>query len=59
MINTPICFNCKHFKKSFKCGAFKDGIPNIILTNIHDHTEPYPGDNGIQFEPIEDKKKEA
>ena len=36
------------------CSAFNDGIPYEILTGENDHTKPYKGDNGIQFEPIED-----
>ena len=37
-----------------KCEAFPDGIPKEILIGKHDHTKPYKGDHGIQFEPIED-----
>jgi len=51
---------CGHFdgKNSwtpmFICKAYKGGIPKNIYMNKHDHTEPYEGDNGIQFEPIEE-----
>jgi len=54
------CYFCQHFNIEFKsdeeinCAAFKSGIPEEILTGENDHTNPYKGDNGIQFEPIED-----
>ena len=50
------CDLCKHVRENDTCKAFPDGIPEDILTGEHDHTEPYPGDNGIQFEPIEEKE---
>jgi len=53
------CLMCNNFdgNKSwtpmFVCKAYIGGIPKNIYMNKHDHTEPYKGDNGIQFEPIE------
>ena len=50
------CFQCKHVdwnKKgadSLTCDAFPEGIPNTILYGEVDHTLPYAGDHGIQFE---------
>jgi hypothetical protein len=55
----PVCVGCKHFHRENKdaetCDAFPDGIPAPILRAENDHREPYPGDHGIQFEPIEDE----
>jgi len=48
------CNNCIHkYKVSVGCEAFPNGIPDKILTGEHNHKEPYKGDNGIRFEPIE------
>lgn len=55
----PSCVSCIHFHEQRAdgdfCNAFPDGhgIPREILTNRHDHKTPYPGDHGIQFEPID------
>ena len=43
-----------YINKNRKCEAFPGGIPEAILIGEHDHKNPYDGDNGIQFEPIED-----
>ncbi len=43
------CAFCIHSKRG-KCAAFPNGIPDDMLWNRHDHHQPYPGDNGIQFE---------
>jgi len=60
------CFICKHrrvniaVKKCPKCPdsdidiktceAFPDGIPHSISKYGFEHSKPFPGDNGIQFE---------
>jgi hypothetical protein len=58
----PICLDCKHLAPrgdrepgDMRCAAFPGdgGIPDEILLMDHDHREPYPGDHGIRFEPIE------
>ena len=49
------CTSCRHYKEHDLCEAFPNGIPAGVLTGEHDHTKPYKGDNGIQFEPIEDE----
>jgi hypothetical protein len=48
------CNDCVHLKRgTATCDAFPDRIPDDILLGRHDHTEPYPGDHGIRFEPKE------
>jgi DNA-binding transcriptional ArsR family regulator len=58
----PQCAFCKHaWDRSrrgepprARCEAFPDGIPDEILWNRVPHDVPYPGDHGIQFEPVEE-----
>lgn len=48
------CQFCRHKNKDTDtCVAFPQGIPSAILTGKNSHNKPYPGDNGIQFEPAE------
>ncbi len=61
MTNDPQCFQCANLDRSnsfnpLRCRAFPDMIPVPIQMNKHDHREPYPGDHGIHFEPIEARK---
>ena len=46
------CRKCKHLNKdNVSCAAFPDVIPQDILAAVFDHRKPFPGDNGIMFEP--------
>ena len=50
-----ICNKCKHKDMGgITCDAYSDEIPEEILRGMVDHNNPYEGDNGIQFEPIEE-----
>lgn len=50
-VHMSVCLYCKHKTEGATCAAFPDGIPEDILNQDNDHTEPVEGDNGIQFEP--------
>lgn len=53
-----MCSYCKHRTDTTEdgiitCCAFPNGIPRELLLR-REHETPYPGDNGIRFEPRED-----
>ncbi len=64
MIRIPQCYDCSRLRKTPKgkrgifCDAFPAGVPAEIMFNRHRHTEPYPGDNGLLFQPKEDGEGE-
>jgi len=48
----PSCNLCLRYQptlKGFKCEAFPNGIPDVIISGKNLHLKPYPGDNGKQF----------
>jgi len=53
----PICMWCVRFHEDnedgLTCDAFPHAIPDEIIWNAHDHRYPFPGDNGLLFEPVE------
>jgi hypothetical protein len=55
----PVCVGCKHFHHTgpLACDAFPERIPDEILLHRNPHNAPFPGDHGIQFEPIEPPTK--
>jgi hypothetical protein len=56
MIGETQCQLCIHLRQTghgipWTCDAFPDGIPKAMIFYQHDHELPYPGDNGVRFEP--------
>lgn len=57
MIQTAQCLMCSHYRhdskvRSGSCEAYPQGIPREIYSNKARHDIPYPGDNGIMFDPV-------
>lgn len=45
------CHACRHRTSATRCAAFPLGIPRVIRNGEVDHTSPFPGDEGVIFEP--------
>lgn len=62
-----LCYDCRHLHEvtdeqifgdeKQTCEAFPYGIPDEIFHGGVEHTDPYKGDNGIQYEPNEGLSK--
>jgi len=48
---SPICTYCKHVDgyPERTCAAFPAGVSDEIWDGCNDRSQPYPGDDGIQF----------
>lgn len=53
------CWTCKHYdeKSRIRCKAFPGGIPLPIQWGEFDHRQPFEGDNGVRYEPVDDPAK--
>lgn len=51
-LGLPGCAYCIHNRDDGTCDAYPDGIPLPISGGDIAHTEPLPGDHGIQFEGV-------
>ncbi len=56
-VYSSVCLRCTHLdldafvQGKHRCAAFPDGIPMPIWMGENNHQKPYPGDQGIRFEP--------
>jgi hypothetical protein len=49
------CQKCVwRFRGTLTCAAFPDGIPEEVLEGKIDHSKPYKGDHGFQYQPLID-----
>ena len=58
-VYSPVCTTCRHFDHASlgrTCAAFPNGIPVVIWRGDNTHRRPYPGDNGLQYEPMDAKR---
>ena len=43
------CVGCARYRGFGECAAYPEGIPPEVIDGDVDHTEPYPGDHGLQW----------
>lgn len=49
-LRSDTCERCTHHRGWKTCAAFPNGIPDALWGAYRGHREPFPGDNGIQFQ---------
>jgi len=50
LVHSKVCTFCSRIEGQRRCRAFEDQpIPLDIWLGRNRHTEPYPGDHGLQF----------
>ena len=63
VITNSDCFACRHLRLSpaggLACAAFPRAIPADLLEGRAQHRQPYPGDNGVRFQPDPDAPADA
>jgi hypothetical protein len=52
-VTVPMCAYCSRWHGDRTCEAFPFGIPRVIPAGYIDHREPYDGDGGLVFEPVD------
>ena len=59
----PSCAFCQRLSANragtWCCRAFPGGIPAALIEGRFDHRRPFPGDQGIRFEPDWDAPEEV
>lgn len=57
IVCSDVCLRCRHLNllNLKTCAAFPDAIPLPIQRGENNHFAPFPGDNGIQFAPLEER----
>ena len=51
------CQRINRVERNWTCEAFPDGIPDPISFHYIDHREPFEGDQGLRFIPVDDLSK--